>query len=772
MKNMTTKESMKNNKRIASALALIALVVAAPCARGQSTYTPYTFTTLAGNAGYGSADGTGSAARFKNPGGVATDTNGNVYVTDSGNHTIRKVTPAGVVTTLAGVPGVSGTNNGTGSAARFDQPQGIAVDTSGNVYVADSGNHIIRKVSPVGANWVVTTLAGLPSVSGTNDGAGSASRFNQPNGVAVDTSGNVYVGDTLNYTIRKVTPAGVVTTLAGVSGSFGNTDGTGSGARFSEPGGVVVDSAGNVYVADSDNHTIRQVTPAGEVTTLAGGCHCGEADGTGSAAGFRHPYGIAVDNSGNVYVAEAVGTIRQMTQVGADWVVRTLSGREDACCTSVDGTGTAAQFYGPGGLAVDGAGNVYVADTGNNTIRQMAQVGADWVVTTFAGLVGSRGSQDGTGSAAGFDNPRGMALDGAGNVYVVDEGNSTIRQVTPAGVVTTLAGMAGWTGTNDGTGSDARFYYPSGIAVDGAGNIYVADTFNQTIRQMTPIGADWVVTTLAGMAGSSGTNDGAGSAARFSQPGGMAVDTNGNIYVADSGNSTIRRVTPAGVVTTLAGISAGSSLAVDIAVDTTGNIYLAYGNTIRKVTPVGTNWVVTTLAGTVDDTGSVDGTGSAARFFYPSGVAVDSAGNVYVSDFLNYTIRKVTPGGAVTTLAGLAESQGSTDGTGSAARFNNPQGVVVDSAGNLYVADSYNYTIRKGTPALQFNTSAGSLTVSNGLSRMRLLGPSGSNVVVEASANLTTWTPVQTNALPPFGLDVSVPVGTNHQRFFRARLAP
>ncbi len=284
-------------------LAFVYAFLLAGSLGAQSVYTPYTFTTLAGQASIGSADGTGSAARFYYPAGVATDSSGNVYVADRSNSTIRKITPAGVVTTLAGLAGYQGSADGTGSAARFYYPFGVATDSSGNVYVADGGNDTIRKITPAG---VVTTLAGLAGITGSADGTGSAARFYNPAAVATDSSGNVYVADTVNYTIRKITPAGVVTTLAGLAGSYGSADGTGSAARFYYPFGVATDSSGNVYVADTDNHTIREITPAGVVTTLAGlaGSY-GSADGAGSAARFHYPYGGATDSSGNVYVADS-----------------------------------------------------------------------------------------------------------------------------------------------------------------------------------------------------------------------------------------------------------------------------------------------------------------------------------------------------------------------------------------------------------------------------------------------------------------------------------
>jgi sugar lactone lactonase YvrE len=443
------------------------------------------------------------------------------------------VTPGGLVTTLAGLAESQGSADGTGSVARFYFPFGLAVDTAANVYVADSWNHTIRKVTPGG---VVTTLAGRAGSSGSADGMGSAARFWWPSGVAADSAANVYVPDSGNNTIRKVTPAGVVTTLAGLPGSSGSADGTGGAARFDAPEGVAADSAGNVYVADTWNHTIRKLTPGGVVTTLAGLAGTqGTADGMGSAARFYWPEGVAVDSAGNVYVADTDNfTIRKVTPGG---LVTTLAGLAESQ-GSADGTGSVARFNGPSGVAVDSAGNVYVADTVNCTIRKVT---SDGVVTTLAGLAGTQGSADGTASVARFNYPQGVAVDSAGNVYVADTANHTIRKVTPGGVVTTLAGLAGSSGSGDGTRSAARFSQPSGVAVDSAGNVYVADTVNCTIRKVTPGG---VVTTLAGLADSRGSADGTASAARFgslnSGPVGVAVDSAGNVYVADTGNNTIR----------------------------------------------------------------------------------------------------------------------------------------------------------------------------------------------------------------------------------------
>jgi sugar lactone lactonase YvrE len=360
------------------------------------------------------------AARFYWPRGIATDSSGTIYVADTYNHTIRKITAGGVVATVAGAAEASGSLDGIGSAARFTIPQGIATDSRGSAYVADTNNHIIRKVTPDGA---VATFAGSPGVSGSIDGIGSSARFNRPYGIAIDIADNIYVADTNNHTIRRITPSGTVSTLAGTAGVNGSADGIGAATSFYYPQGIACDRVGNILVAETYNHTIRKITQTGIVTTFAG-------------------------------TARIIG--------------------------SQDGIGTSSRFFSPWGIAADALDNLYVADYDNHTIRKITP---DGMVTTLAGNPGASGSEDGLGSAARFNNPRGVATDLDGNVYIADSRNSTIRKITPAGFVTTVVGIAGMIGFLPGA-MPGVIRPPMGIAI---ANRTLLFTSANGVAQVTPL---------------------------------------------------------------------------------------------------------------------------------------------------------------------------------------------------------------------------------------------------------------------------------------------
>ena len=320
-----------------------------------------TVSTVAGSGAKGFKDGAAEEAEFYGLNGLAIDEAGNMYVADRLNHAIRKVDAQGMVTTLAG-NGDRGYNDGTGDQAQFYNPTHLVLGAGGDLFVADSYNHRIRRVSTAGS---VSTFAGS-GAAGDTDGTGTLAEFKRPYGVVADASGNLYVSDSYNSRIRKIRSQGVVTMLAG-SGTFGYADGPGAGAQFNHPKGLAVDEEGNVYVADESNHRIRKVSPAGEVSTVAGNGSAGFANGQGTAAQFNAPYDVALDSRGNLFVADINN--HQIRMISSSGKVSTLAGTGAA--GHADGAGNQAQFYIPSGLAMDQEGNLYVADLGNSRIRKI-----------------------------------------------------------------------------------------------------------------------------------------------------------------------------------------------------------------------------------------------------------------------------------------------------------------------------------------------------------------------------------------------------------------
>lgn len=372
---------------------------------------------------------------------------------------------------VSGTSSLQYTTSGSGASSVFCLS--ISSTRTSSTYHFSSANGGVKPgYCPGHSGAIVATLAG--STQGFNDATGAAAQFNRPADIAIDASGNVYVSDTLNNRIRRITPAGVVTTFAG-SGTAGFADGTGVAAQFNQPTGIDIDSAGNLYVADWQNHRIRRITPAAVVTTLAGSGTAGFADATGTAAQFNSPYGIATNGAGTlIYVADANNhRIRAITSAG---VVTTLAG--SGAQSFANGTGAAAQFNWPHGIDLDSSGNVYVADNGNHRIRRVTPAG---VTTTFSGN-GAEGYLDGLAATARFAWPEAVAVTSSGTVYVADAYNYMVRSVTSAGDVSTVAGQAAPPQFADGIGASARFNYPWGIEVNSAGVVYVADTWNYRIR--------------------------------------------------------------------------------------------------------------------------------------------------------------------------------------------------------------------------------------------------------------------------------------------------
>jgi sugar lactone lactonase YvrE len=477
--------------------------------------------TFAGSGNSGLLDGLGVAANFRDPHSLVFDGMGELYVADSTNHALRRITAAGQVTTVIGVEGNSGHRDGEASQALLRRPTGVTVDASGRLYIADEGNLRLRRYDR--STGQVETLAGSGQ-GGKQDGAADQATFESIHHVAVAPNGAVYLAELAGQRIRKV-EAGRVSTM-GEAVVF--RDGAAKDARFWEPQGIAYEASGAVLIADTKNHRIRRLV-GGQVTTLAGDGTAAFKEGVGAIAQFHSPTALALAANGDLYVADTGNhRIRKITPQG---LVSTFAGNGDA--GKVDGTGDNASFSSPSGLAFAANGDLYVADTGNHSLRKITPQGE---VSTVAGDV-QGGYRDGAAAQALFLSPRGLSFTANGDLYIADTGNHRIRRLDTAGQVTRFAG-SGEAGFRNGSAEQAQFNEPYALIVDGAGVVFVADRQNHRIRRIEANGA---VGMIAG-GSTGGYADGEVGKALFQHPSGVALDAQGFLLVADTENACIRRI--------------------------------------------------------------------------------------------------------------------------------------------------------------------------------------------------------------------------------------
>ena len=606
-------------------------------------------TRIAGNGGpfgYSGDNGPATSASFNSPEGIAVDSAGNVYVADSGNNVVRKISN-GTITTFAGNGqwGYSG-DGGPATSASLGDPGAVTLDSAGNLYIADTRNFVIRKVS----SGIISTVAGNGKAGNSGDGGPALNaEFAFPEGVAVDSAGkNLYIADADNGVIRKVSN-GIITAFAG-DGQMGYSgdNGPATSASLNEPASVAVDSAGNVYIADTNNAVVRKVSN-GIITTFAGNGTYGYSGdgGLATSAELASPSGVAVGNNAGVFILDyANPVIRKVTGNG---VINTVVGGGSGFWGD-NGPATGSMFEQPLGVAVDANSNVYVADGNDNAIRKVS----NGTITTIAGNGFSNYAGDGgPASSALGDDPNGVVVDAAGTVYFTVQGDEVVRKLSK-GVISTVAGNGyyGYSG-DGGPATSATLAVPQGLAIDSAGNIYIADSSNNVIRKVS----NGTITTVAGSGKWGYTGDGGpATSATLDNPVGVAADSAGNIYIADRSNNAIRKVSN-GTITTIANathLNQPSAIALDMA----GNLYVGDNSgTISKIS----NGVVTPIAGTGKEGYSGDGGPAlSATLGWVSGLAVDAAGDIYFADSSNNAIRMLVP-----PLAGQTASVAGPAGNGS-----------------------------------------------------------------------------------------------------------
>ncbi len=683
---------------------LLAFAVCSPQAWGaDAARVPYHVETVAGSPRIGDG-GPPLAAQFSNIKGIAVDRLGNLYLSDTDNHRVRKVS-GGVITTIAGT-GVAGFS-GDGKAAvdaQLNLPYGLALDSAGNVYVADFGNQRVRRIGPDG---VIITVAGTGRKASSPDGAAPTdTSLLSPRNVAVDAARNLYIAEFEGHRVRKLTPDGKLATVAGTGVAGWSGDGSRApAAQISYPAGMAFDRAGALYFADSGNHVVRKLYADGTIGSI------GSAFGGNPGLAMSTPVAVVVDPAGTMYVGGPAAFVVRAFATSGKWTTYTGIGDSvndlaadlngnlfiadgerlrrmdpsgnivtvagDGYRNSVGdgGPATMAQLYLPSALALDSAGNLFIADSGTQRVRQVTR---DGIVTTLAGTgVAAPGTADGSPAAGvALNSPMGVALDSSGNVLVADTYNHRVLLVTPAHAIRPVAGTGTGGASPEGTAPlVAQLRGPRAVCADRTGSLYIVDTSNHRVLRLPPGGT---LQTAAGNGSPGSAGD--GGAARFAQldtPSACATDSAGNLFIADTANHAIRQVNPAGIISTVAGAgSAGASGDEGLATD--------------------------------------------ARLASPRGVVVDDMGDIFIADTGNHRIRQVTPDGVIHGIAGSGAAGFSGDGGAAAgALLNGPQGLFLDGAGDLYFADTGNHRIRRLVPDLAISdpvTQLPAITVVNGIS--------------------------------------------------------
>ncbi|HXN64110.1 MAG TPA: choice-of-anchor D domain-containing protein [Candidatus Acidoferrales bacterium] len=677
-------------------LALAAVTLLPLAAHAQNTIN-----TVVGGGPTGLAP---TSASLGVPVAVTQDASGNVYVADTRFNRVYKIS-GGTLTVFAGngVMGYSG-DGGLASNAELSLPSGLAVDSSGDVYIALAGSNVVREV--VASTGDIKTVAGNGTAGYTGDGGSPTNaELKAPQGLALDSAGDLFIADTGNNVIREVPSSGAtIQTVAGNgTAGYAGDGAAATGAELSAPVSVFVDPSGNLFIADRGNNVIREVVAATKaIKTVAGNGTAGASGDGGAAtqAELNAPSGVALDGAGNIYISDTNNNIVRKVTV-ANGNIQTIAGNGIGGYSGDGGAAIYAELNAPKGLYVDSSGNVFIADSANSLIRELVAVNG--TIHSFAGN-GTLGlSGDGSSPIdASLNLPTGVALDGVGDIYIADSKNNVIREVVKStGIIQTAAGRTSGSGGNGNGATSAPLNDPTGVFVDPAGNLFIADTGNNVIREV--VAATGNIQTIST------------GAVTLSSPTGVFVDGMGDIFIADTGNNVIREIPGtgpnAGQIKTVAGNGTagysgdgGAATQAElhspesVAVDGLGDIFIADtgNNVVREVVASSGNIKTVAGNGTAGYTGN-GGAATSAELNQPAGVLLDASGDVFIADTGNSVIREVAVStGNIQTVAGNGTANFSGDGgPATQASLNMPAGIAFSTQGDLYIADTANDRIRE-----------------------------------------------------------------------------
>jgi hypothetical protein len=670
--------------------------------------SPATLSVVAGRRIYNLGPGPATRASLSAPGRVAVDSHGDLFIADSGNNVVEEVTPTGKLSVVAGVVDRAGlAKPGRATSSKLDDPCAVAVDALGDLFIADWGNFVVEKVTPAGRLSVIAGVVGKPGLP--TPGPAIHSEIWEPGGVAVDPHGDVFITDEGNEVVEKVTPAGRLSVVAGVFAwppvQGPPTPGPATSSKLDSPIGVAVDAREDLFIGDHFNDVVEEVTPAGRLSVVAGNGRAGPPKpGPATSSDLDVPAGVAVDAHGDLFIAdEGNDVVEKVTPAGRLSVIAGVVGKAGP---PTPGSSTASRLAEPTGLALDAHGDLFIADTGNDVVEKVTPAGR---LSLVAGVPDRGPPTPGPATSSELEEPSGVAMDFHGDLFIADSGNSVVEKVTPAGRLSVVAGVVGKAGSpTPGPATSSELDRPTGVAVNAHGDLFIADQLNNVVEEVTPAER---LSVVAGVVGKSGRpTSGPATGSRLDDPTGVAVDTHGDLFIADFDNLVVEEVTPAGKLSVVAGeigkagsLTPGPATATKldgpggVAVDTRGDLFIAdYGHdVIEQVTPAGRLSVV---AGSGKLGPPTPGPANSSDLDESWGVAVDAHGELFIADYGNNVVEEVTPAGRLSVIAGVVGRVGPpTPGRATSSALNAPFAVAVNAHGDLFIADEGNNDVEQVT---------------------------------------------------------------------------